>query len=369
MHINRLIALAACSLHSMGGFSYHPNYASATLQPRSMGNSKPSDKTNDNIISWTEEHARQISKLHLLDEENATRTDLSSTNRASPSQTAAFNSTTLANVISSRNLSYRKPVTFYAMGDAPYSSGDRDRLPGQIRGIPSDSEFIVHLGDMKGVDKCKSDGPYELVSDAFLEFSTAPVFLTPGDNDYYDCDNWGMGWERWTNYFLRFHDNFDKGWSVKHQPGREENFAFRRRGVLFIGVHTVGAGSGIKDKGDWETLMKDNLKWTREQLSMSHKVAVILTHARPTSAHDTYIDGLLELAKESGKSFLYMHGDTHRWSKDRSFDASNILRVAVDQGGIADPVQVTIDLNGEEPDISFKRRSLTKRFLRVEEQR
>jgi len=191
-----------------------------------------------------------------------------------------------------------------------------------------------------------------------------------GDNDYYDCDAWKKGWERWSNYFLRFHDNFKQKWSVNLQQGREENFAFKRRGVLIIGVHTVGAGSGIKNKSEWDKLLEDNLAWTREQVTTrTHKVVVILTHANPTKDHRIFTDGLSELAQESGKSYLYMHGDTHRWLKDRPFAAQNILRVVVDQGGIADPVKVTVDLNGEEPEIIFQRRSLSrlnKRNLRGE---
>ena len=75
---------------------------------------------------------------------------------------------------------WRKPVTFYAMGDAPYSGFERDIFPRQISGIPDDGDFVVHLGDMKGVDECSSEAPYSLVADA-LKVSRNPVFVTPGE--------------------------------------------------------------------------------------------------------------------------------------------------------------------------------------------
>ena len=104
----------------------------------------------------------------------------------------------------SRHLSYRKPLTFYVMGDAPYTASDRDRFPLQVKRIHNGGDFIVHVGDMKGVDSGMSDGPYSLVSDALIE-SKAPCFIVPGDNDYYDCSNPEAGWKRWERYFMQFH--------------------------------------------------------------------------------------------------------------------------------------------------------------------
>ena len=40
-------------------------------------------------------------------------------------------------------------------------------------------------------------------------------------------------------------------------------------------------------------------------------------------------------AEQFEKPILYLHGDGHRWIHDRPGAAKNILRVQVDQGGIA----------------------------------
>eukprot|EP00567_Pseudictyota_dubia_P011640 CAMPEP_0197450904 /NCGR_PEP_ID=MMETSP1175-20131217/27006_1 /TAXON_ID=1003142 /ORGANISM="Triceratium dubium, Strain CCMP147" /LENGTH=293 /DNA_ID=CAMNT_0042983453 /DNA_START=22 /DNA_END=900 /DNA_ORIENTATION=+ len=203
---------------------------------------------------------------------------------------------------SRRRIVTRKPVSFYAMGDAPYTSSERSRFPDQVKNIPNDAEFMIHLGDMKGVDECQSDGPYRLVSDAFLKHSNMPVFLVPGDNDYYDCADWKMGWSRWSSFFLFFHQRFSKGWvsKVVHQPGREENFSFKRRGVLFIGVHTVGYHKELKSAKKMDQLLRDDLEWTRQRITtLPHRVVVVFSHAAPTKDHAIFFDGLNELAEES----------------------------------------------------------------------
>mmetsp|Transcript_11645 Transcript_11645/g.34243 ORF Transcript_11645/g.34243 Transcript_11645/m.34243 type:complete len:116 (-) Transcript_11645:202-549(-) len=101
---------------------------------------------------------------------------------ATSNQTTFPNITSPFGVISPR-AAYRDPVNFFVMGDAPYSSIERDRFPHQVENIPSDADFAVHVGDMKGVDECSSNGPYELVSEAFLQRRNylPPVFLTPGE--------------------------------------------------------------------------------------------------------------------------------------------------------------------------------------------
>jgi hypothetical protein len=53
-----------------------------------------------------------------------------------------------------------------------------------------------------------------------------------------------------------------------------------------------------------------------------------------------------------------MNKDGHSWKQDRPFKAPNMMRVMVDQGGKADPVLVTVDLNNEQP-FHFQSRKLS----------
>ena len=43
-------------------------------------------------------------------------------------------------------------TTFYAIGDVPYTSQQAAQLERQMRNIPDDAEFVIHLGDMRRAD-------------------------------------------------------------------------------------------------------------------------------------------------------------------------------------------------------------------------
>lgn len=261
----------------------------------------------------------------------------------------------------------RRCISFYAHADTNYAKEERERFSLQVKRIPKDGDFIVHLGDLKGVDECKSEKPYSLVSDAYLQHANAPVFVVAGDNDWYDCGGKSArqrGWKLWEKYFLHFYNRSGKAlsWTVDHQATRAENFAFYRKRILFIGVHIVGGG--IKDEKEWNDRLKDSLRWTRVSLEKYTKanVVVIFAHAAPTKKHQYYFDGLSKIAKTNkGIDFLYLHGDHHRWKEDRPFDAKNIKRVMLDQGAIADPTHIQACSCSNTQTFEFKQRSLSKK--------
>jgi hypothetical protein len=59
---------------------------------------------------------------------------------------------------------------------------------------------------------------------------------------------------------------------------------------------------------------------------------------------------------------LYLHGDGHRWIHDRPFKAAkNILRVQVDQGGIASPLLVTVSDDPKQPFVFDRRKAKVKK--------
>lgn len=75
-------------------------------------------------------------------------------------------------------------LTFYVMADAPYSDYEREEvMPDVIGTLPSDAEFLFHLGDLefKKKDNCE-EWAYRAASRA-LKKSRVPVFVLPGDND------------------------------------------------------------------------------------------------------------------------------------------------------------------------------------------
>lgn len=247
-------------------------------------------------------------------------------------------------------------VRFYVMGDVPYAPEENELLQRQISAIPQDAEFVVHVGDIKtGRTPCEA-AVYERVA-AILAESVAPLFIIPGDNEWNDCRDPDPAWDLWERHFLRFDQRWQHGFGLQRQPERAENFAFVRGGVLFLGINLVGGR--VHDQEEWQLRLAQDLEWTRSNVRESGDLVssvVLFGHARPESKHDRFFDGLERVAVDLGKQVLYLHGDGHRWIRDRPFGAKNILRVQVDQGGIAPPLQVTVTDDAEQPFVLDRRK-------------
>jgi hypothetical protein len=253
-------------------------------------------------------------------------------------------------------------VTFFAMGDVPYSAEDDLLLPQQIAELPRDAEFVVHLGDIKtGASPC-SEAVYMKVAD-MLGKAVVPVFIIPGDNEWNDCHNVtpDQAWMHWRNHFMRFDQRWHHHLPVFRQLEREENFSFVKNGVLFVGLNLVGGR--VHDAAEWNQRHADCLQWVRRNLNQfGQQVSSVIMfgHALPAAIHDDFFGPFNGIAESFGKPMLYLHGDGHRWIEDRPFTAKNVLRVQVDQGGIAPPLKITVTKHSVEPFV-FDRRMATPR--------
>lgn len=248
------------------------------------------------------------------------------------------------------------PVTFYVMGDVPYKPAEDVLLPEQITKLPDDAEFVVHVGDIKAGSTPCHEGVYQKVA-GMLAKSNVPVFIIPGDNEWNDCAHPAEAWKFWEQYFMRFDRRWQHSFKIFRQLEREENFSFVKGNVLFIGINLVGGR--IHDSVEWKQRHADNLNWVRNNLRRyGNEVSslVIFGHAKPVKAHNDFFDPLSETAKAFQKPILYIHGDGHAWLYDRPFAAKNLLRVEVDQGGIAPPLKVMITDDATDP-FRFDRRN------------
>lgn len=72
-------------------------------------------------------------------------------------------------------------ITFYAMGDAPYTDHERENImPYQMQNLSESAAFLVHLGDLQDaqVDECQ-EYAYQAAKDVLMQ-SRIPVFVIPG---------------------------------------------------------------------------------------------------------------------------------------------------------------------------------------------
>jgi len=236
------------------------------------------------------------------------------------------------------------PVRFYAMGDVPYGQKEYDRLPLQLANLDRNVDFLIHLGDMQDRrGQCRRYLYLELAD--VLKKAKIPTFIVPGDNDYHDCNNWRNGWSFWQEAFTHFDQKWKTPFNVRYQAARQENFAFRYKGVLFLSIHTLHGR--IKNQKEWNRIQNDNLQWCRNQITNfidGMGAVVIFSHAYTNKEqYPKFWEGLSVLAEKSGLPFLFLQGDAHKWLQSTPFRAKNILRTVVDRGGIADPVLVTVD--------------------------
>lgn len=252
-------------------------------------------------------------------------------------------------------------VIFCAMGDVPYALAEDALLPKQIADLPKDAQFHVHVGDIKNGKSPCHEAVYIKVS-GMLSKAMRPVFIVPGDNEWNDCVDPDplQAWAFWERHFMRLDQRWQHNLPVFRQINREENFSFVINGVLFVGINMVGGR--IHDAAEWKQRHDDCLEWLRSNL---HQFAagvsslVIFGHAGPGAKHSHFFNSFTQDAQDFDKPILYLHGDGHRWIHDRPFQAKNILRVQVDQGGKAPPLKTTVTDHPTEPFV-FERGDLTR---------
>jgi hypothetical protein len=81
-------------------------------------------------------------------------------------------------------------TTYYVIADVPYNEIEAAELPYQIQSLPSDAEFLVHLGDIreaKGGGTCKLYEYYDVAM--MLRQSAVPVFIVVGGKNVYGANS------------------------------------------------------------------------------------------------------------------------------------------------------------------------------------
>mmetsp|Transcript_486 Transcript_486/g.993 ORF Transcript_486/g.993 Transcript_486/m.993 type:complete len:873 (-) Transcript_486:120-2738(-) len=270
-----------------------------------------------------------------------------------------FNSDGSTSLGSSSYWNVGEPVTFYVTGDVPYDQAEEERLSRDITGLPSDAEFVVHLGDvgLASTSSC-AKSMYEGAS-SILKTSSRPVFVLPGNQDWNECPNPEMAFDNWMTSFHKFEDNFSHSFAVTRQLGRQENFSFLHNGVLFIGLHLVDGS--IPDRTEWNLRHQDCVQWAEQALNdfgeEQYRAVVILGHARPTALLGDFFWPIIDDLNDVNKPVLYVHGNAMQgWTVYKPFsDASRLKAVELEKGGKSPPVKIRVGMGGDP--FRFDRRS------------
>jgi hypothetical protein len=115
-----------------------------------------------------------------------------------------------------------------------------------------------------------------------------------------------------------------------------------------IGINLVGGR--IHDPYAWEQMLRTAADWTALQLRENRDqvaAAVVFAQANPKEKHALFMNQFVLAVEQFRKPVLFIHGDGHRWLYEHPWLKPNLLRVQVDQGAIAVPLQVMVDVQGD----------------------
>ena len=264
----------------------------------------------------------------------------------------------------------RADFSFIAIGDTAYN-GEPDypkyeRLIDAIN--QSDAKFTVHVGDIWGAGSC-ADWHVERVA-KFFELYEQAVVYTPGDNEWVDCGNPGLGgfdpMERLAglrNTFFASATSLGQNplalirqadVSKQHQQ-MVENARWERERVLFATAHVPGSRNNANHRNpaalaEFSARNAANIAWLTDSFRLAvendMQAVVIVIHAELFDS-DPYVFGpygetigaIREGASVFGRPVLLIHGDFHKFVIDRPFlvengeeqlpDHANITRVQV----------------------------------------
>ncbi|MCW2119250.1 hypothetical protein [Flavobacterium sp. 7A] len=264
----------------------------------------------------------------------------------------------IAQTNSSDQVNQVKPTTdsfrFVAFGDMPYFLPKDDlRFENLIEQLnQGDQVFNVFVGDFKSSKTKCNDSIYYKMFHYFEKFK-APLFYTPGDNEWTDC--------RFTNnvrntpeerlFFLRklFFTNSSSLGLHKMKTISEsslpkfkkfvENQQWNYGGVSFATIHIVGSNNNLKkvtleENTEFQEREEASLFWLKNifqtALSNNSLGIVIMIHAdiiNPEgdgSGFKKFITELKKNVEEYKKPILLIHGDSHKFIIDKPFTHQNI---------------------------------------------
>ena len=279
----------------------------------------------------------------------------------------------------------RDAQRFLFIGDLPYTKDQSVRLKGSItKAIKKGNfPFLVHYGDLQsgGVSCIDEDGNTKfgdyfkqitgLMADENDTSPPRPVFYTPGDNDWTDCDRRFKKGKSKSElnqldllrriFFLDTPLKLSDKWKYERQPLYPENALWRFGKVQFATLHLVGTNNGrvdilMDDVGlalarvrarDQANRVWLNIIFEKAKKRKDPAAALIIAtqadvtdpneNAPCTPANPMYCDAfagfraqLIKHAAAFKKPVLLVHGDTSPYCLDKGFGgapAPNLWRL------------------------------------------
>ncbi len=282
---------------------------------------------------------------------------------------AAIKTTLFSAVLSAS--AFAADTSFLVFGDMPYNKEQFQQMQAlsvelKARDTAHKLPFGIFYGDTKaGGERCTRERLTEK-RDLILGMIDAPVFFTPGDNDWTDCDRGGDDELHILDNVLRPlyfsgdmlpENRFEEAaeWQVNRQPRFPENVRWRYHDIQFGALHILATGNGREEISVGDVAEKldrvdardaANLEWLADIFIAGGdaKALVLAIHTDPTKTDDSlpscsadirqnchpYRDLLVALKSHAlsyGKPVLLVHGDTNPYCLQEGYlGAVNMTR-------------------------------------------
>ncbi len=268
--------------------------------------------------------------------------------------------------------------SFAVIGDIPYNNDQKWALKNNITPELKVYPFVVHVGDTKRGSNAPCTDALDEEHLNWMNAVGAPVFYTPGDNEWTDCDRASntpvvrelLRLEKLrAKFFNPAPISPPQSWRAEWQATMPENASWIYENVRFVTIHLVGGNNGRDTLGPCESAnpsdcdtpaaiaaavaMRDsnNAAWVASAFAKARAenaaALVIATQGDVTAVRDAGkicatpgqadCDGYKEIreliAAETAafeKPVLFVHGDTSPYCWDRSFggaSAPNLWRL------------------------------------------
>ena len=248
-----------------------------------------------------------------------------------------------------------KAVNFYVISDEPYDMSDLRQLTRDLENLPKDAEFVIHLGNVNGIEQSQCEEYGFERSAAVLKECPVPMFVITGDKDWAACGSKSAAEDAlgyWNANFGQFDKNWDHSIDVHYQRSVVGNFAFLHKGVLFLSVNIVDTDT---EPAEMTNRHERNVMWTKEQMRAykpsQYRSIVIFGHSHPSDDQGEYFWPVIDQVKNINKPVLYLHS-YKRGSYEiyQPFgEAKNFKALQLEKQGREAPMKVTITGDKSDP--------------------
>jgi hypothetical protein len=255
-----------------------------------------------------------------------------------------------------------RSLSFFAIGDVPYSDLEACLLPHELdkaANSDTDAKFMVHLGDIRdgkpfqdwefrgGDPRPCPEYLFEDVATIF-ENSHVPTFFSMGDNAWLDCEDVDESYSFWEKHLLTFDERKDLDWpelgaTVSRNEDHIEMYSFVLKDVLVIGQGLPGEGRGVDHAWvQYNVYLDENARWLEKSFAENEFKAVVINGNSSKGWNERYLLRLEEVARRYKDIPIMFLGDGHDFEEETKFRGlPNLHRIALDD--VVTPTLITVD--------------------------